>query len=70
MHRAYAKLKKQDQNLTFGYLSVVVIPMAAGRIEFFCKFFAANGTPSPVMAATGKRHPIIPAKNKNNMINI
>jgi hypothetical protein len=46
--------------LTLGYLSVVVIPIAADKMESFCIFLAARGTPSPVMAATGNLHPIIP----------
>ena len=45
---------------TLGYLSVVVIPMAAGRIESFCICLKARGIPSSVIAATGRRQPMIP----------
>ena len=41
---------------------MVVMPMAAGKMEFFCRFFAARGMPSPVMAATGRRQPMMPVE--------
>jgi hypothetical protein len=60
IERNTARNMKNSGVRTFGYLSVVVIPTAAGRMEFFCILFAASGTPSPVIAATGNLHPIIP----------
>lgn len=38
------------------------MPIAAGKIDAFCRFLAASGTPSSVMAATGKRQPMMPVE--------
>jgi hypothetical protein len=47
-----------------------VIPIAADKIESFCIFLAARGTPSPVMAVTGNLHPIIPLYVMNEYLQV
>ena len=49
---------------TLGYLSVVVMPRAAGYALLLCSCAAASGIP-PLRESTGRRHPIIPVEEGN-----